>query len=362
MDKPPTDRHYNLFWKRVSINVLVTFLLCFASGWALLTLFKYFENVFFTFSFAAILAFLLNYPVRYLKRYLGRGVALGIVIALTLLIIISILGGLGVYVLNQLEQIINIITERLNSPDSPLAQLDLFLQARNIQIEFEVLQEFLQNSLTDIISFIIGTVSSFPNTLIGFIFILVIAFFMLVEGGQLWHFSLKIIPKEGRKRFSYVIQQSFIGFFRGQIIISLILTVGAFVIFLLLQIPFALTLAIVMGLFSAIPGVGATLGVLTIAAIVLAQSGWIDTIKVIVSSVILQQIQDNFISPRIMQKAVNLNPVIVFFALMVGARIAGLWGIFMSIPIASAVVSWFEIEEMQHNKKEKCQLEASSKE
>jgi len=333
--------------------VLVNFLLCFASGWALLELFKYFENVLVTFSFAAILAFLLNYPVRYLKRYLGRGVALGIVIAVTLLIIISVVVSLAIYFLNQLEQIINIITERLNSPDSPLNQLDLFFEARNIQIEIEVLQELIKNSLNYTISLTIGSLSSFPNTLISFIFILVIAFFMLIEGEKLWKFTLKIIPAKRRERFSRVIKQSFIGFFRGQLIISIILTIATFLSFLLLKIPFALTLAIIMGLFSSIPGVGATLGVLTIAAIVLVQNGWFATIEVIVSSVILQQIQDNFISPRIMQQAVNLNPVIVFFALMVGARIAGLWGIFMSIPIAAALVSWFEIEEMQHNSREK---------
>ncbi|MGF1490672.1 MAG: AI-2E family transporter [Prochloraceae cyanobacterium] len=353
MDKRPTDPNYNLFWKRVSTNVLVNFLLCFASGWALLELFKYFENVLVTFSFAAILAFLLNYPVRYLKRYLGRGLALGIVIAVTLLIIISVVGSLAIYFLNQLEQIIEIITERLNSPDSPLNQLDVFFEARNIQIEIEVLQELIKNSLNYTISLIIGSLSSFPNTLISFIFILVIAFFMLIEGEKLWKFTLKIIPAKRRERFSRVVKQSFIGFFRGQLIISIILTIATFLSFLLLKIPFALTLAIIMGLFSSIPGVGATLGVLTIAAIVLVQNGWFATIEVIVSSVILQQIQDNFISPRIMQQAVNLNPVIVFFALMVGARIAGLWGIFMSIPIAAALVSWFEIEEMQHNSREK---------
>ena len=353
MDKQPTDPNHNFFWNQVSIRVLVSFLLWFASGWALLTVFKYFENVLFTFSFAAILAFLLNYPVRYLKRYLGRGLALGIVIAATLLIIIGIVTSLGIYVLTQLEQIFDIVTERLNSPESPLAQLGIFLEARNIQINFEILQELVKNSFTESIKFAIGALSSFPNTLISFVFILVIAFFMLVEGEKLWHLIIKIIPKQRRKRFSNVIQQSFIGFFRGQIIISLILTIATFLVFLLLKIPFALTLAIVMGFFTAIPGVGATLGVLTISAIVLVQNGWIDTIKVIVSSVFLQQIQDNLISPRIMQKAVNLNPVVVFFALMIGARIAGLWGIFISIPIAAAIVSWLDIEEMQHNSKEK---------
>jgi predicted PurR-regulated permease PerM len=48
-----------------------------------------------------------------------------------------------------------------------------------------------------------------------------------------------------------------------------------------------------------------------------------------------------------MQGALNLNPVVVFFALLVGARVAGLLGIFIAIPIAGVIVSMFEIDEMK---------------
>ncbi len=102
MDKRSTDSNENQFWNQISSNVLVRFLLLFASGWALLTVFNYFENILFTFSVAAILAFLLNYPVRYLERFLGRGFARGIVIVVTLVIIISLIVALGLSVLHQL--------------------------------------------------------------------------------------------------------------------------------------------------------------------------------------------------------------------------------------------------------------------
>lgn len=62
---------------------------------------------------------------------------------------------------------------------------------------------------------------------------------------------------------------------------------------------------------------------------------------------ILQQIQGNLIAPRIMQNALNLNPVMIFFELLVGAIISGLLGIFISIPIAGVIVYLFEIDEMK---------------
>lgn len=80
--------------------------------------------------------------------------------------------------------------------------------------------------------------------------------------------------------------------------------------------------------------------------IILSQGVWL-ALKVLVVCIILQQIQDNLIAPRIMQGALNLNPVVVFFALLVGARVAGLLGIFIAIPIAEVIVSMFEIDEMK---------------
>ncbi len=95
-----------------------------------------------------------------------------------------------------------------------------------------------------------------------------------------------------------------------------------------------------------IPGIGATLGVGVVSLIVLSQSIWL-ALQVLVASIILQQIQDNLIAPRVMQNSLNINPVIVFFALLVGARVAGLLGIFLAIPIAAVLVTLFEIDEMK---------------
>lgn len=102
----------------------------------------------------------------------------------------------------------------------------------------------------------------------------------------------------------------------------------------------------IVGIVDIIPGIGATLGVSTVTLFVLSQGVWL-ALKVLIACIVLQQIQDNLIAPRIMQDALNLNPVVVFFALLVGARVAGLIGVFISIPIAGVIVSLFEIDEMK---------------
>ena len=169
---------------------------------------------------------------------------------------------------------------------------------------------------------------------------------MLLDGERLWNLLLKFVPKQQRSRFAGIMQRKFLGFFRGQLLLTLFLTISTFIVFLILKVPFPIILSVIVGILDMIPGIGATLGVSTVCLIVLSQSVWL-ALKVLGACIVLQQIQDNLIAPRIMQGSVNLNPVVVFFALLIGARVAGLLGIFIAIPIAAVVVTLFEIDEMK---------------
>lgn len=95
-------------------------------------------------------------------------------------------------------------------------------------------------------------------------------------------------------------------------------------------------MAAIVGVFDTIPGIGDTLGISIISLIVFSQSVWL-ALKVLGDCIVLQQIQDNLISPRVMQDAVNINQVVIFFALLVGAKVAGLLGIFLAIPITGVI-------------------------
>jgi len=90
----------------------------------------------------------------------------------------------------------------------------------------------------------------------------------------------------------------------------------------------------------AIPGIGATFGVIIISSLVFVTQGPWTALSVVVVSIVLQQIQDNLIHPKVMGKALNINPVVIFFALFIGERVAGLLGVFLAIPIAGMIVSW----------------------
>lgn len=191
-----------------------------------------------------------------------------------------------------------------------------------------------------------ATLQVFFANLVTLLLIAVVALFMLLDGERLWNLALKAIPRQLRNRFTTVVKRKFLGFFKGQVLLMLFLSTASFLVFLVLRVPFPLVLALIVAIFDAIPGIGATLGVSIITLIVLSQNVFLAA-KVLIACIVLQQIQDNLISPRVMQGSLNLNPVVVFFALLVGAKIAGLLGVFISIPIAGVLVTLFEIDEMK---------------
>lgn len=334
------------FSERLSNLSLVRFLLFFASGWAMVQLLAYFETVIVTFSFAAIIASLLSYPVRWLERFLPRSVAVGFIVLVSFLAISGLFITVGLAVLSQGQQLINKIIEFVNSLEPLVKQLEGFLQTRNLPVNLNVIQEPIRNILLSRLTYVLTILTSLLANLIDLILITVIAFFMLLHRTRLWKFALKIVPKHSRRRFAYSVKTKFVGFFQGQLIVVLFLTVSTFIVFVLLQVPFPLILSLIAGILDVIPGIGATLGVGIVFLILLPQNVWL-AFKVLAACIILQQIQDNLISPRIMQNSVNVNPVGIFFALLVGAKVAGLLGIFMAVPIAGLIVSLLEIDELK---------------
>lgn len=334
------------FWDKLNNLVLVRFLLFFLSGWALVTLLDYFETVIVIFTSATILAFLLSYPVRWLRRFLPHGLAVGIVFVSSVLIIAGLTATVGIAILYQGQQLIDSVTAFLNSLTPVVGQIEDILRSRNLQVNLNGIEEQLRTQALNLIGSGLATLQIFLANLVTLILVAVVALFMLLDGERLWNLALKAVPKQLRARLTAVVKRKFIGFFKGQALLIIFLTISSFIVFLILGVPFPLVLSLIVAIFDAVPGIGATLGISIVTLIVLSQNVFLAA-KVLIACIVLQQIQDNLVSPRVMRDSLNLNPVVVFFALLVGARIAGLLGVFISIPIAGVIVSLFEIDEMK---------------
>ncbi|MBC8120724.1 MAG: AI-2E family transporter [Gemmatimonadaceae bacterium] len=335
------------FWSTLSNSILIRFLLLFASGWVAVQLLAYFQTVIVVFTFGAILAFLLSYPVRWLDKYLPRGTAIGVVALLSLVVIVSLVSTLGLTIVAQGQQFLSSLNGIVDTLQPRISALEASLQAQNIPVDLNVLTDQLKNLLVSGAGYGFSLLQSSVAGLLGLVLIVVIAFFMLVHQEGLIAFVLKLVPEHQQGRFMQALQKNFLGFFLGQILLAVILLGLTIPVFLFLQVPYPLLMAAITGVFGLIPGVGATLGIATVVGImVLLQNFWL-ALQVLLACILIQQVQDNLFAPRVMQSTVNVNPVVVFFALLVGAQVAGLLGIILAVPVAGLLVNLLEIEELQ---------------
>jgi predicted PurR-regulated permease PerM len=339
MSEPSTQN----FWERLNNLVLVRFLLLFASGWALVQCFAYFEAIIIIFSLAAVVAFLLSFPVNWLKRFLPHGMAVSLVFLLSLLVFGWFTVTVGLAIISQGQQLLDTLPDFVNSFTPLVQQLENYLRSRHLQVDFSAVPRSLRDQLPSFINASFTTSQILLDYFVKLILIEVVAFFMLLDGEQLWSFVLRLIPQHSQGKFTFIVKRNFLGFFQGQLLLSLFFTIVAFIVFLILQVPLALILAVIVGLFQLIPGIGATLGIGLVCLILLPKNAAL-AFNVLIVCIIIQQIKDNLLAPRIMQNSLNINPVIGFFALLIGYRIAGLLGIFLATPIAGVVLSWFGME------------------
>ena len=115
---------------------------------------------------------------------------------------------------------------------------------------------------------------------------------------------------------------------------SLINFVTVTTILFILQIPYALLLGLIAGLFNFIPYLGSIIAVFVICLITLITGDVSKTIQVFIPLIIFQQLDGNYIEPRIMKSSLKISPILVIIAVVIGGAYFGIAGMFLAVPIA----------------------------
>lgn len=180
-----------------------------------------------------------------------------------------------------------------------------------------------------------GIISGFGAALM----ILVISFYLAIEEGGIIKF-IKAITSS--KHQIYVLDlfersQHQIGrWLRGQLILALVVGVLVFLGLSALGVKYALVLALIAAVLEVIPYVGPILSAIPAIFLGFIQAPFTG-ILVIGLYVLIQQIENHFLQPKIMEKAVGLHPVTVITVLLIGAKIAGVVGMILAVPLASVI-------------------------
>ncbi len=183
---------------------------------------------------------------------------------------------------------------------------------------------------------ILGVVSATAGALFNLTLILIIAFIMLIDGEAMWRRFLLRLPPERRREAELLREstdRSFGGFLRGSLLLGAIYGIATFAYLVVFGVPFSGVLAIVSGLTVIIPFFGPIIAMIPVFGVTAVAAGD-RLLPVVISTIVLQQVALNVISPRIMSKSIGIHPIFVFFSLLLGAKVAGFWGVVLAMPVA----------------------------
>ncbi|MBE9160931.1 MULTISPECIES: AI-2E family transporter [Microcoleaceae] len=327
-------------------QLLITWLLVLVTGWFTLTAISYVGELVSILVTAGLIAFLLNYAVARLQVFLPRGVAAALVYLVAGLLVLVI--GLTIVppVFTQASQLGVRFPDLLESARQQLGEFQTWSADRNLPFDVQILEQQLsakvQEQVQAIASTSLGLVVGTFNWFIDLIFILVISFYMLLDGKRVWQGLTSIFSPDIRYVLTETLQRNLQRFVSGQLLLGLFMAIGLTLAFSWLQVPFFLLFAVFIGLMEIIPFIGATLGIGAVTIIVAFIDWWL-ALQVLAVAIGLQQIKDNLVAPRIMGNLTGLSPVIIFTALLLGGRVGGLLGVILAIPLTGVVKSIVEI-------------------
>jgi len=203
-----------------------------------------------------------------------------------------------------------------------------------------------QDSLNSVSSFLGQIANNLFNTTVGFfsgaaaivmVFILTLYFLLDENGIKKFFISLFPIKQKGQLiSIANKIGNKLGGWLRGQLVMAISVGLFVYIGMLIIGMPYALTLGILAGALEIIPVMGPLIA--AIPAILIAFTISPTTALIVTGFYILtQELENKILVPKVMQHAVGLNPVTIIIIILIGAKLMGVLGILLSIPVASII-------------------------
>jgi predicted PurR-regulated permease PerM len=209
-------------------------------------------------------------------------------------------------------------------------------QAKAIKIDREMVQNIAMKIGNETLDLSANLLSLVLNGLL----VLFLTAYFVVEAHDICNKLLLWIPKDKRDRCRELLPpltSRMGGYVRGQILVSIV--VGAFLAtgLSLIQIKYSLILGLLAGLLNLVPFVGSMSACVFALVVAFNQSLWLGGATLLLFG-LEQWVESNFIVPHLLGGQVELHPLVVFFAIVIGASLMGLPGALVAVPVASAIV------------------------
>jgi predicted PurR-regulated permease PerM len=286
------------------------------------------------------------------KKKIPRSVTvIGIYIAL--LIVISIAFSFLIPpVVDQFKEISQNLPVYQQKFSDLLAPIDSFSKTSHINLGTEQIINNFGKNIADFGQGIVTGTFGFFSGLISVVIVFSLAFYMSSKEDAVKSFIVSVTPKKHQEYAANVTERIKLKIGRwllGQFFVMFVIFVMDAVGLYMVGVPYALILGIFAGLMEIIPYVGPIISAIPGVILGFMISPMTGVLAILVY-LVAQQIEGNVIVPQVMKKAVGLNPIAVILALLVGAKLAGVLGAILSIPVATAIGLF--ARDIMDNKKE----------
>lgn len=323
-----------------------------------LSILKRIWTVLFPFILGGVIAYILNIPMTKIENNIKKKWhikdSIGRIIAIVLVLLIFVFMILFIAFL-LIPELVESLSMLINNIPGFIEKLEIFivdLLDKYPDIQIKIIEAFQNTS--DINSIISSVLNYFLNSAIGFVSGLVTGFitfftaiifavYMLAQKEYLIRGSKKIayaFLKNDKAlelvRVGHLANKTFHNFITGQCTEALILGVLMFIAFSICRFPYALILAVLTGITALIPIFGALIAML-IGVVLIAITSPMQAIIFVIVFQIIQQIEGNFIYPRVVGKSVGLSPMWTLLAISVGGNLFGIAGMLIGLPLASII-------------------------
>ena len=319
-------------------GLLITFIV--VNGYYLFPVFRYLQPTLILIVTAALLAFLLNYPVKLLVTWkFKRGYAIALVFLLALIILGTITFTLLPVLLRQLYDFPRRLPSWIDSSKVQLQALEVWAIDKNLPFDVSAfiiqLEERFATEVRALPAYVINFALGVFDSSLELLITVVLTFYLLIHGDRFWSGIWQWLPDNWGDRVESSLKQSFENYFIGQATIALLMSISITTAFLLLKVPFGLLFGIAIGALVLIP-LGDIIGIISVSLLTGLKSVGLG-VEVLIVALVIDQAIDNTLAPRIFGNLVGLNPVWIIISLLLGAKLGGVLGLILAVPLAGAI-------------------------
>ena len=326
---------------------------------------------------ALVISYLLSPGVRSIEMFLEkkkifkkvaprRTIGILVIYAAVIAVFTAVISGIYIMIGGKLSNNLSIanmtsyLTDYLNNSKLSVTTISDKLEGLNISILGNVndkiaqIVSYVQSYFSTSIGSMTNSVVSIGGNIASFFIAIILSIYLIQDSEyfvELWNKIFNLIFGKSRagkelKKILGVVDNTFYKYIRGQLLEACIVGILSGIVLYFIGIDYAVIIGIIAGICNMIPYIGPVVGTILAVIMALLSGQPINAIWAIIGMIVVQQVDNNFLAPKIVGNSVGLHPVFTMLAILIGGNVGGLIGMLIAVPAAASLKillsKWYE--------------------